>query len=174
MDPTSTSLSWPSKPWTVSNLTRSPFKAVLPSGSSAAQMTSVVQTIAELRNRDGTGHGRSARSNLDQTHALLIRDVAEAWCRWVLATARRAQRAPPDEFISNISGPLFALPRHAADGRPQLLASWTDRHLAIRDYRVWKRSVEVMAQALADLLRAQGFEVTTRADELDLIVTRSI
>lgn len=72
----------------------------------SGSMISVIQAIAELRNRDGTGHGRSAPSNLDQTHALLIRDAADLWCRWVLATARRAQRAPLDDFIGDISGPL--------------------------------------------------------------------
>jgi hypothetical protein len=69
-------------------------------------LISTVQAIAELRNTDGTGHGRSARSNLDMTHALLCRDVAVTWSRWTIASARRADRAPLDEIVGGISGPL--------------------------------------------------------------------
>lgn len=48
------------------------------------------QAIAELRNNDGTGHGRATRSNLDRAHAFFIRNLALAWSEWVLATANRA------------------------------------------------------------------------------------
>jgi hypothetical protein len=40
------------------------------------------------------------------THALLCRDVAVTWSRWTIASARRADRAPLDEIVGGISGPL--------------------------------------------------------------------
>jgi len=94
-------------------------------------LISAVQAVAELRNTDGTGHGRSARTNLDKTHALLVRNVADVWCGWVLATSRRAGRAPLDDFISDIGGGL-ALSR----GRlPRLLAEIGLTELGDNDQR---------------------------------------
>ncbi len=94
-------------------------------------LISVAQAVAELRNMDGTGHGRSARTNLDQTHALLIRDVANVWCGWVLATSRRAGRAPLNDFISDIGGALTL----SRGKLPRLLAEIGLRELGDDDQR---------------------------------------
>ncbi len=52
-------------------------------------MISVLSALAELRNRHGTGHGRAVPSDLSLDHAVLAKDAAQAWCRWVLATGAR-------------------------------------------------------------------------------------
>jgi hypothetical protein len=72
----------------------------------SSSMIGAAQAIAELRNTDGTGHGRATPSNLDWSHALFIRDAGVAWCNWVLATARRtlAGRAGLDEAVADIGG----------------------------------------------------------------------
>ena len=73
-------------------------------GSSLA--TAVAQAMGEIRNTDGTGHGRARRSDLHVADALLARDAAEAWCSWTLATASRifGTRAGLDQAIVDIGG----------------------------------------------------------------------
>lgn len=72
----------------------------------STSLMTAAQAIAELRNTDGTGHGRAAPSNLDLTHAIFIHGAAIAWCRWILGSAGRALagRAELDEAIRDISG----------------------------------------------------------------------
>lgn len=71
-------------------------------------LTSAVNALAELRNTDGTGHGRALPSNLDPYHATLAQETATSWCRWVLAATHRAlrDRIPIGEVVADISGPL--------------------------------------------------------------------
>lgn len=84
--------------------------AALQGRKSLRQLSSSVigaaHAIAELRNTDGTGHGRATRSNVDWSHALFVRDAGVAWCNWVLATASRtlAGRAGLDEALADIGG----------------------------------------------------------------------
>jgi len=67
---------------------------------------SAVQAVAELRNTDGTGHGRATRSNLDLSHAIFVRTIAIAWCGWMLSTSRRAlkKRGGLDKALADIGG----------------------------------------------------------------------
>jgi hypothetical protein len=69
-------------------------------------LISMVGALAELRNTDGTGHGRAAPSNLDRSHAVLAKDAATSWCRWLLAATRRVlkQRVPLDDVVTDIAG----------------------------------------------------------------------
>jgi len=50
---------------------------------------SAASAIAELRNRDGTGHGRSKRSTLSARDAAFASAATEVWCSWVLALTER-------------------------------------------------------------------------------------
>jgi hypothetical protein len=50
-------------------------------------MATAAGAIAELRNSDGTGHGRSAPSTINAKHAEFARAAASAWCTWMLALA---------------------------------------------------------------------------------------
>lgn len=50
-------------------------------------MATAAGAIGELRNSDGTGHGRSAPSTLNARHAEFARAAASAWCTWMLALA---------------------------------------------------------------------------------------
>lgn len=72
----------------------------------SSSVIGVAQAIAELRNTDGTGHGRATRSELVWSHGLFVRDAAEAWCDWVLSSAVSAlsSRAGLDEAIADIGG----------------------------------------------------------------------
>ncbi len=56
----------------------------------SGSLVGAAQAITELRNTDGTGHGRATRTNLDESHAEFVYASAVAWCRWILAAARRA------------------------------------------------------------------------------------
>jgi hypothetical protein len=69
-------------------------------------LTSTVVGLAELRNTDGTGHGRASTSDLDPAHATLARDAAIAWCRWALATTARIlrQREKLDRAVNELAG----------------------------------------------------------------------
>jgi hypothetical protein len=69
-------------------------------------LTSTVVGLAELRNTDGTGHGRALPSDLDPAHAALARDAATAWCRWAIATTARIlrQRAKLDQAVNELAG----------------------------------------------------------------------
>ena len=118
-------------------------------------LISVAQAVAELRNMDGTGHGRSARTNLDKTHALLIRDVASVWCGWVLATSRRAGRAPLDDFVSDIGGVLTLsrgkLPRLLAEIGLTELGDNDQRRVGLAVARRW--SVNETFLPLTDVIK---------------------
>jgi len=72
----------------------------------SSSLVRVVQSVAELRNSDGTGHGRATRSSLDWSHAELSRNAAISWCQWILATADRvlADRAGLDVALADIGG----------------------------------------------------------------------
>jgi hypothetical protein len=50
-------------------------------------MANAAGAIGELRNSDGTGHGRSAPSTINARHAEFARAAASAWCTWMLALA---------------------------------------------------------------------------------------
>ena len=83
----------------------------------SASAISAVQAVAELRNTDGTGHGRATRSNLDLSHAVFIRAIAIAWCGWMLSTSRRAlkKRGGLDKALADIGGgEVFSRGRLAA------------------------------------------------------------
>lgn len=71
-----------------------------------SSLIAVAQAMGEIRNTDGTGHGRARRSDLHTVDALLARDAAEAWSSWVLATASRilGTRAGLDQAILDIGG----------------------------------------------------------------------
>jgi hypothetical protein len=71
----------------------------------AQAMISTACAIAELRNSDGTGHGRPYISNLQMEHAEFAMESAKAWCRWVLwATAQVLEgRATVNEGVGKIS-----------------------------------------------------------------------
>jgi hypothetical protein len=72
-----------------------------------AALASTVNALAELRNTDGTGHGRATPSDLDASHATLAREAALAWSRWVLSATHRAlqDRVPIAQMASDIAGP---------------------------------------------------------------------
>lgn len=61
--------------------------------------------LAELRNTDGTGHGRASPSDLDPAHAALARDTSIGWCRWAIATTARVlrQRAKLDQAVNELA-----------------------------------------------------------------------
>jgi hypothetical protein len=67
-------------------------------------MISAAGAIAELRNSDGTGHGRSAPSALSIHHAEFARSATEAWCTWVLAQveARLSDTRRYDTVLADI------------------------------------------------------------------------
>lgn len=69
-------------------------------------LVSVAVGIAELRNTDGTGHGRASPSDLDPSHATLARESATTWCSWTLGAAGRVlrEREGLDFAISGIAG----------------------------------------------------------------------
>jgi hypothetical protein len=75
---------------------------------SSAHITALT-AMAELRNSDGTGHGRAKPSELDASHARLAKEAATSWCRWVLAAARRVLdgRAMLDEAVGALSNRVF-------------------------------------------------------------------
>lgn len=50
-------------------------------------MATAAGAIGELRNSDGTGHGRSAPSTINGRHAEFARAAASAWCTWMLGLA---------------------------------------------------------------------------------------
>lgn len=72
----------------------------------SSSVIGIAKAISEIRNTDGTGHGRATRSDLDASHARFMRASAEAWCEWVLATADRTLegRASLDGAIADIGG----------------------------------------------------------------------
>jgi hypothetical protein len=72
----------------------------------AGSLISVAGSIAELRNSDGTGHGRSAPSTVGGPEAEFVRAAAAAWCGWQLAIAeqRLADSTRIDAALVDISG----------------------------------------------------------------------
>jgi hypothetical protein len=55
-------------------------------------LVSVVVGIAELRNSDGTGHGRAWPSDVDPSASRLAQESAQAWTDWILAVAGNSLR----------------------------------------------------------------------------------
>lgn len=106
-------------------------------------LISAVNALAELRNTDGTGHGRAVASNLDRSHASLAQDAAMAWCSWVLAANRRALmgRVGVDEVASEISvSRVFTrgeLPAFLAEHRLPELGENDQRKLGLAVGRRW-------------------------------------
>jgi len=49
-------------------------------------LKSVAIGISELRNREGSGHGRTRGTNLAARHARLSLNAGRAWCEIVLDT----------------------------------------------------------------------------------------
>jgi len=64
--------------------------------------------VAQLRNTDGTGHGRASRSKLDPAHVELARAATEMWCRWVLASTRKAlkERGTVERAVNDIGNAM--------------------------------------------------------------------
>jgi Abortive infection C-terminus len=56
----------------------------------SGSLISAVQAVTELRNTDGTGHGRSHRSNLHSVHAAFVYEATRAWCQWLVSATDRA------------------------------------------------------------------------------------
>ncbi len=52
-------------------------------------LAKVPAAVAELRNHDGTGHGRTEPTDLHEDTAAFVQQVAVAWSRWVLAAFGR-------------------------------------------------------------------------------------
>lgn len=70
-------------------------------------LSTAVSAITELRNTDGTGHGRAYPSNLNDAHGTLARDAAVGWSRWILSATHRSLRDRPiAQVVDDISGPL--------------------------------------------------------------------
>lgn len=55
----------------------------------SAAIISSAAAIAELRNSDGTGHGRSKRSTLSMEDAAFAGAATELWCSWLLGLVER-------------------------------------------------------------------------------------
>jgi hypothetical protein len=70
---------------------------------------SAVTGVTELRNTDGTGHGRARSSDLEWRHAALVRDAAQAWTSWVLTTASQllGDRAAVDQAVNDVRRQVF-------------------------------------------------------------------
>jgi len=109
---------------------------------SSAQV-SMVTALAELRNTDGTGHGRAAPSNLDAAHATLARETAISWCQWTLAAARRVLRGRValDEVLSDIAGARVfhrgEIPTFLEEHRLPELGEENQRKLGLAAGRRW-------------------------------------
>lgn len=67
-------------------------------------MATAAGAIGELRNSDGTGHGRSAPSTINAAHAAFARASSVAWCEWMLALAedKAADTSRFDKALSEI------------------------------------------------------------------------
>jgi hypothetical protein len=65
------------------------FQARTPMHQLTAALTQVPSAVADLRNHDGTGHGRSSPTDLHPTSAEFAGHVALAWSKWVLAALAR-------------------------------------------------------------------------------------
>ena len=72
----------------------------------SSSLIGTAKAVGDLRNSDGTGHGRATRSDLDWSHAALVKVVTEAWCSWLLATAARTlgDRTRLEDAIADIAG----------------------------------------------------------------------
>jgi Abortive infection C-terminus len=127
----------------------------------SSSVQSAVQAVAELRNTDGTGHGRATRSNLDLSHADFVQAVALAWCKWILATSRRAlgKRGGLDKALADIGGAeVFSrgrLAAYLADLDMTDLAEEDQRRLGLAVARRWTVNqtwmpVEDVIQPLAE------------------------
>jgi hypothetical protein len=105
-------------------------------------LVSVVHGLAELRNTDGTGHGRAVPSNLEIGHAEFARDAAVLWCRWVLSACRRVllERVPLPDVVTEISTNIFhrgELPSYLEERRLGELRAEDQRKLGLAVARRW-------------------------------------
>ena len=109
----------------------------------SSSLIATVQAIGELRNTDGTGHGRGSRSNLSYEHACLIEAVSKAWCQWLLTATAQAlsERAALDGAIRDISGgesySRGKLAMYLADLKLDDLGSDDQRKLGLAVARRW-------------------------------------
>jgi hypothetical protein len=127
----------------------------------SSSVQAAVQAVAELRNTDGTGHGRATRSNLDLSHAVFVRAIAVAWCEWILSTSRRAlkNRGGLDKALADIGGAkVFSrgeVTAYLADLEMTGLAEDDQRRLGLAVARRWTVNrtwmpVEDVIQPLAE------------------------
>jgi len=70
----------------------------------AQALAKVPAAVAELRNHDGTGHGRTQPTDLHEDTAAFVQQVAVAWSRWMLAALGRvlAGMSELDEAVRDI------------------------------------------------------------------------
>jgi len=108
-----------------------------------ASLSQSLQAIAELRNTDGTGHGRAHRSNLDPSHAEFVCAAALAWSQWLLSAADRAlaERTSLTTALSDIGGaqtfPTGRLAKYLADLSLTELGDDDQRKLGLAVARRW-------------------------------------
>lgn len=69
-------------------------------------MATAAGAIGELRNSDGTGHGRSSPSTINARHAEFVWAAASAWCTWMLTLAedKLADASRFDSALADIGG----------------------------------------------------------------------
>ena len=69
-------------------------------------MATAAGLIGELRNSDGTGHGRSSPSTINIRHAEFVWAAASAWCTWMLMLAgdKLADASRFDTALVDIGG----------------------------------------------------------------------
>jgi Abortive infection C-terminus len=109
----------------------------------ASSLLVAAEAIGELRNTDGTGHGRSAGSDLDPSHAELVRSISAAWATWILVTTRNAvsARADVEEALIEIGGArAFSQGRFRAyleEVRVQDMRATDQRRLGLATARRW-------------------------------------
>lgn len=55
-------------------------------------LVTAINGISELRNSDGTGHGRAAPSPIHPSHAEFVKEATLSWGRWLLGSAAQSLR----------------------------------------------------------------------------------
>jgi hypothetical protein len=104
---------------------------------------STVMAVAELRNSDGTGHGRAAPSDLDIAHATLAREAAVSWSAWTIAAAKRVLhgRAAHEEALTDLAGGRVfyrnEIPRFLDELQLSTLADEDQRRVGLAAGRRW-------------------------------------